>query len=80
MGELISRRRAARLMGLGALATFLPGAASRLLAGSQSLLLRAIPKTGEKLPVIGLGSAKKPTTPSVPAQAALAAPHGHGGH
>ena len=67
MDELISRRRAARVVGLTALAAFVP--AARLLGASQSLLLRPIPKTGEKIPLIGLGSAVSFDVPSRSPQA-----------
>jgi diketogulonate reductase-like aldo/keto reductase len=81
MDELISRRRATRVIGLTALGAFLPGA--RLLADSQRLVLRAIPSTGEKLPVIGLGSAltfdvpaRSPRAQQVEAVISLFAQHG----
>jgi diketogulonate reductase-like aldo/keto reductase len=57
---MFTRRRAARLMGSTAAGLLLPvGGALRLGAAEKSggLIMRAIPKTGEKLPVIGLGSA-----------------------
>jgi diketogulonate reductase-like aldo/keto reductase len=59
MHNTISRRRAAKLIGATAAGTFLPIGTSRLFAADESSrrLLRAIPSTGEKLPVIGLGSA-----------------------
>ncbi|MEO5718936.1 MAG: aldo/keto reductase [Chthoniobacterales bacterium] len=55
----ISRRQAAKLIGATATSALLPGGAVRLLAASEAArpILRAIPSTGEKLPVIGLGSA-----------------------
>jgi diketogulonate reductase-like aldo/keto reductase len=55
--DKISRRRAAKLIGATAAGAFLPLGASRIYAAEQSQLMRAIPSTGEKLPVIGLGSA-----------------------
>ena len=59
MHNTISRRRAAKLIGATAAGAFLPIGTSRLFAAEESSrrLLRAIPSTGEKLPVIGLGSA-----------------------
>ena len=59
MDNTISRRRAAKLIGATAVAAFLPIGASRLFAVGESSqrIMRAIPSTHEKLPVIGLGSA-----------------------
>ena len=59
MNDRISRRRAAKLIGATAAGAFLPIGASRLFAAGESSrrILRAIPSTSEKLPVIGLGSA-----------------------
>ncbi len=59
MHHTISRRRAAKLIGATAASAFLPFGTSRIYAAAESsrLLMRSIPKTGEKLPVIGLGSA-----------------------
>ncbi len=59
MHDGISRRQAARLISAAAAGAFLPIGAARLFAagGSARLILRAIPSTGEKLPVLGLGSA-----------------------
>jgi diketogulonate reductase-like aldo/keto reductase len=59
MPNTISRRHAARLIGATAAGTLLPFRAGRLVAADESSrkILRAIPSTGEKLPVIGLGSA-----------------------
>ncbi len=57
MDDSISRRRAAKLIGATAVSAFLPIGTSRLYAAEKSRLLRSIPSTGEKLPVIGLGSA-----------------------
>ena len=57
MHHTISRRRAAKLIGATAAGAFLPFGRSRIFAGEQSRLMRSIPSTGEKLPVIGLGSA-----------------------
>jgi len=59
LDDTISRRRAAKLIGATAAGAFLPLGTSRLFAADQSRLMRAIPSTGEKLPVIGLGSALK---------------------
>ena len=57
MDNTISRRRAAKLIGATAASALLPVGTSRLFAADKSLIRRAIPSTGEKLPVIGLGSA-----------------------
>jgi diketogulonate reductase-like aldo/keto reductase len=57
MHDAISRRRAAKLIGATAACAFLPFGRSRIFAADQSRLMRSIPSTGEKLPVIGLGSA-----------------------
>jgi diketogulonate reductase-like aldo/keto reductase len=57
MHDKISRRRAAKLIGATAAGAFLPLGASRIYAADKTRLMRAIPSTGEKLPVIGLGSA-----------------------
>jgi diketogulonate reductase-like aldo/keto reductase len=55
----MTRREAAKLVGTVAAGLLLPIAASRVSAagGSQAMLTRSIPSTGEKLPVVGLGSA-----------------------
>jgi diketogulonate reductase-like aldo/keto reductase len=57
MSEM-TRRNAARLLGAGATGLLLPIDASRLEAAGESspMLTRAIPSSGEKLPVIGLGT------------------------
>lgn len=57
MQNRISRRKAAKLIGTAAASALLPIGTSRLLAADTSRILKAIPSTGEKLPVIGLGSA-----------------------
>ena len=57
MYDTISRRRAAKLIGATAACAFLPIGRSRIFAADQSRLMRSVPSTGEKLPVIGLGSA-----------------------
>ena len=57
--DAISRRRAAKLIGATAAGAVLPIGAARVDAGDKSRLMRSIPSTGEKLPVIGLGSALK---------------------
>jgi diketogulonate reductase-like aldo/keto reductase len=57
MHDKISRRQAAKLIGATAAGAFLPLGTSRIFAADESRLMRAIPSTGEKLPVIGLGSA-----------------------
>ncbi|MEY2542249.1 MAG: hypothetical protein QOI22_1851, partial [Verrucomicrobiota bacterium] len=57
-GETISRREAARLIGVTAAGLLLPIKASRAQTSNDSstMLMRAIPSSGEKLPVIGLGT------------------------
>ena len=57
MHNTISRRRAAKLINTAAAGAFVPIGTTRLFAAGQSRLLCSIPSTGEKLPVIGLGSA-----------------------
>src|SRR5438445_9943369 len=55
MHDTISRRRAAKLIGATAAGAFLPIGTSRIYAADESSrLMRFIPSTGEKLPVIGL--------------------------
>jgi diketogulonate reductase-like aldo/keto reductase len=55
--DTISRRRAAKLIGATAAGAFLPIGRSRIFAADESRLMRSVPSTSEKLPVIGLGSA-----------------------
>jgi diketogulonate reductase-like aldo/keto reductase len=59
MHETISRRRAAKLIGATAASALLPIGTSRIFAADKSsqMVLRSVPSTGEKLPVIGIGSA-----------------------
>src|SRR5260370_8862354 len=57
MHDPISRRRAAKLIGATAASAFLPIGKSSIFAADDSRLMRSVPSTGEKLPVIGLGSA-----------------------
>src|ERR1044071_5911089 len=66
MHEKLSGRQAAKLIGAAAAGVFLPDGHSCLLAAEKSLpkIVRTIPKTGEKLPVIGLGSALTFDVPS----------------
>ena len=64
MQHTISRRRATKLIGVAAAGAFLPIGESRVCAAEQSPILRAIPSTGERLPVIGLGSALTFDVPS----------------
>jgi diketogulonate reductase-like aldo/keto reductase len=54
----ITRREAARIIGATTVGLILPISASRTQAASESssMLTRAIPSSGEKLPVIGLGT------------------------
>jgi diketogulonate reductase-like aldo/keto reductase len=53
-----SRRQMLKTLALGAGAAALPGVlgAARAAAGSPDILMRAIPKTGEKIPAVGLGT------------------------
>src|ERR1700752_3926962 len=54
----MTRREATRLIGVGAAGFCLPVPASRAQskAESSAMLTRSIPSSGEKLPVIGLGT------------------------
>jgi diketogulonate reductase-like aldo/keto reductase len=52
----ITRREAARLIAASAAGLFLPSGAARAANESSRMLMRAIPSSGEKLPVIGLGT------------------------
>src|SRR5947207_13633518 len=52
----ISRRDAARLIGGAAAAALFPLPMNAAEKVSASILLRAIPSTGEKIPVVGLGT------------------------
>jgi len=58
MRENLTRREAARLITAGAAGLALPIGASRMRAATESstMLTRAIPSSGDKLPVIGLGT------------------------
>jgi diketogulonate reductase-like aldo/keto reductase len=58
MTENLTRREAARLVTAGAAGLVLPIGASRMRAATESstMLKRAIPSSGEKLPAIGLGT------------------------
>ena len=80
MSDPISRRRAARLIGAATAGAMVPIGGSRLLAAEKSgpksdkpdkgkQILRAIPSTGENLPVMGLGSALTFDVPSRSPQA-----------
>ena len=71
MDDKISRRRAAKLIGVSAAGAVLPLGATRLFAADESTrrVMRSIPSTGEKLPVIGLGTALTFDVPSRSAQA-----------
>lgn len=57
MDDTISRRRAAKLIGATAASAFLPIGTSLVYGANEFRLMHSIPSTGEKLPVIGLGSA-----------------------
>ena len=59
MHNTISRRQAAKLIGATVAGALLPIGTSRIYAAGESSqrIMRSIPSTGEKLPVIGLGSA-----------------------
>src|ERR1051325_1103028 len=61
---MITRRRAVKLISATTASVCLPIGSSRTLAAEGSPLTRAIPSTGEKLPVIGLGSAVTFDVPS----------------
>src|SRR5262249_44981069 len=56
--DTVSRRRAVKLIGGAATVCLLPISASRVSAADESsiMLTRVIPSSGEKLPVIGLGT------------------------
>src|SRR5689334_24114416 len=80
MNDPISRRRAAGLIGAAAAGAIVPFGGSGLLAAEKpgtkgdkpergQRITRAIPSTGEKLPVIGLGSALTFDVPSHSSQA-----------
>ena len=71
MHRSITRRRATKIVGVTAAGAFLPIGVSHLVAAAESgeAILRPIPSTGEKLPVIGLGSAGTFNVPSGSAQA-----------
>ena len=58
MTENLTRREAVRLITAGGAGLVLPIGASRMRAATESstMLTRAIPSSGEKLPVIGLGT------------------------
>lgn len=75
MSDSISRRQAAKLIGAVTASTILPLEATKLFRAEKAKgkgnnqqkgarILRAIPSTGEKLPVIGLGSALTFDVPS----------------
>lgn len=57
-GEAFTRRHAVKLICISTAGVLLPNGVSRgkLASGSSTMLTRAIPSSGEKLPVIGLGS------------------------
>ena len=55
--DMITRRDAIHLIGASAAGVLLPVGVQRSFAASSGLIRRAVPKTGEKLPVMGLGSA-----------------------
>jgi aryl-alcohol dehydrogenase-like predicted oxidoreductase len=61
MKENLTRREATRLIGAGAAGLFLPVRASHAQTKTESstMLTRLIPSSGEKLPVIGLGTWQK---------------------
>ena len=56
--DTLTRREATKLIGAGAAGLLLPIGTSRVWAANESsaMLTRAIPSSGEKLPVIGLGT------------------------
>src|SRR3954471_21754907 len=55
-GTKMSRRRAATMIGGSAAALFITGTPARLQAEKPAMLQRPIPSSGERLPVVGLGS------------------------
>ena len=59
MSKAISRRQATKIIGTAAAGTLFPIATTGIsaAAASSGMLTRAIPSTGEKLPVVGMGSA-----------------------
>ena len=58
MNDAISRRQAAKLISATAVGCLVPFGASRVYAAGESsvMLTRAIPSSGEKIPIIGLGT------------------------
>ena len=53
---MITRRAAIHLIGASAAGVLMPSGVQRTFAATSSgMLMRAVPKTGEKLPVMGLG-------------------------
>jgi diketogulonate reductase-like aldo/keto reductase len=55
----VSRRAVLKILGVGAAAAFIPGAfgvRSTLAQASQQVITRAIPRTGEVVPAVGLGT------------------------
>jgi diketogulonate reductase-like aldo/keto reductase len=68
---MITRRNAIHLIGASAAGVLLPAGIQNSLAASSGLIRRAIPRSGEKLPVMGLGSA---VTFDVPNRAARLQP------
>jgi hypothetical protein len=55
----VSRRAVLKILGVGAAAAFIPGAVgvrSALAQASQQVITRAIPRTGEVVPAVGLGT------------------------
>ncbi|HJT81657.1 MAG TPA: aldo/keto reductase, partial [Chthoniobacterales bacterium] len=66
----VTRREAARVIAAGTAGLLLPFGSSTLAAAGKgsSLIRRAVPKTGEKLPVMGLGSAVAFDVPNKPAR------------
>lgn len=65
---MITRRDAIHLIGASAAGVLLPAGLQSSFAASSGLIRRAVPKTGEKLPVMGLGSAVSFDVPFRPAK------------
>jgi aryl-alcohol dehydrogenase-like predicted oxidoreductase len=67
---MTTRRVAIQLIGASAAGVMLPYGTQRAFAAASKtgMLTRAVPKTGEKLPVMGLGSAVSFNVPNTPAK------------
>ncbi|MFL6515760.1 MAG: aldo/keto reductase [Chthoniobacterales bacterium] len=67
---MISRRDAIQMMAAGTVGVLLPVTVSRALGAvsTTGMVMRSVPKTGEKIPVMGLGSAVTFNVPDTPAK------------